>query len=135
MSRTIKNILLCSHNPIFIKGIYGHLRDAGYCVDTCEHPADAVKAVIGASYTAVILDSGDIGLNAEDAAAIIKTVRPDIHITVIGRKDDWDGMNVIDGTDAIDHIKDILKDIAVIESKGNNKGGVYDTERNCIKSI
>jgi DNA-binding NtrC family response regulator len=80
----MKNIILCSSNPILIKSLYSMLRDDGYQVDTIEHPAQAVQMVMRRHYHCVIVDSEPFGLSAEDAAKIIKAVAPLMPILFIG---------------------------------------------------
>ena len=80
----MKNIILCSSNPILIKNLYGMLRDDGYQVETIEHPAQAVQMVMRRRYHCVIVDSEPFGLSAEDAAKIIKAVAPLLPILFIG---------------------------------------------------
>jgi DNA-binding NtrC family response regulator len=80
----VKDIILCSSNTILIKNLYGVLRDEGYNVDTVEHPAHAVKKVLGAKYDFCIVDTEPFGLSAEDAAYIIRTVMPGMPVVVMG---------------------------------------------------
>ncbi|TAN41403.1 MAG: hypothetical protein EPN22_15490 [Nitrospirae bacterium] len=138
MVDAIKRILLCSQHPIFIKGVYGALRDAGYQIETSEHPAGAVRSVFDSSYSVVILDSRDIGLNASDAAMIIRTVRPDIPVVLIGTSAVADGLYSVENPDEVDRIKEIISSISVSnDMKEADKGGIYehDAERDRIKSL
>lgn len=80
----MKNILLCSSNPILIKSLYSMLRDDGYNVETIEHPALAVQMVMRRHYHFVIVDSEPFGLSAGDAAKIIKAVAPLMPILFVG---------------------------------------------------
>jgi DNA-binding NtrC family response regulator len=80
----MKNIILCSSNPILIKSLYSMLRDDGYNVETIEHPAQAVQMVMRRHYHCVIVDSEPFGLSAEDAATIIKAVSPLMPILFVG---------------------------------------------------
>jgi DNA-binding response OmpR family regulator len=80
----MKDIILCSSNPMLIKSLYGVLRDEGYNVETVEHPAFAVQMVMHRSYDFIIIDSEPFGLSAEDAAQIIKTVKPDVPVLFVG---------------------------------------------------
>lgn len=80
----MNEILLCSHNPILIKNIYGILRDDGYIVEIADHPALAVQMVLKWKYAAVIIDSEPFGLSSDDAVQIIKSVLPDMPIVVVG---------------------------------------------------
>ncbi len=81
------NILLCSQDPLLTKELYGPLRDSGCGVEISEHPAEAIKCILGKHYLAVILDSRDVGLNVIEAATIIKSLSPDIYIFIIGEHD------------------------------------------------
>jgi len=80
----MKNLILCSSNPILIKSLYSMLRDDGYTVDTIEHPAHAVQMVMRRHYHCVIVDSEPFGLSAGDAAKILKTVAPLMPILFVG---------------------------------------------------
>jgi DNA-binding NtrC family response regulator len=80
----MKNIILCSSNPILVRSLYSMLRDDGYNVETIEHPAQAVQMVMRRHYHCVIVDSEPFGLSAEDAAKIIKAVAPLMPVLIIG---------------------------------------------------
>ena len=76
----MRNIILCSSNPILIKSLYAILRDEGYNVDTVDRPALAVQKVLFGLYDVLIVDSEPFGLSAEDAVRIIRTVAPGMPI-------------------------------------------------------
>ncbi len=80
----MKNILICSSDPLLIKNLYGVLRDEGFSVDTVEHPALAVQKVMGTAFDVLVLDSEPFGLSAEDAVQIIKSVKPDFQVLCVG---------------------------------------------------
>ena len=80
----MKNIILCSSNPILVKSLYGILRDEGCEVEIIEHPAIAVQKVMNARYDFIIIDSEPFGLSAEDAVDIIKTIAPGMPILFVG---------------------------------------------------
>ena len=80
----MKNIILCSSNPLLIKNVYCVLRDEGYAVETVEHPALAVKKVLWGNYDFVIVDSEPFGMSAGEAAEVIRSVSPGIPIICIG---------------------------------------------------
>ncbi len=80
----MKNILLCSSNPILVKSLYSMLRDEGHDVETVEHPAVAVHKVMFGLFDLAILDSEPFGLSTEDAVQIIKTVEPNLPIVYVG---------------------------------------------------
>lgn len=86
----MNRILLCTHNPISLKNVYGILRDEGFEVETADHPALAVRMVLEKSYNAVIIDAQPFGLSVADAARIIKTVSPETTVILVGC-DDEDG--------------------------------------------
>lgn len=81
---TVQNVLLCTHNPLLIKGLYGILRDEGCDVDISDYPAHAVQKIMKSTYEAVIIDSQAFGMSAEDAVRIIKAVAPDVRVILIG---------------------------------------------------
>ena len=81
---TVQNILLCTHNPLLIKGLYGILRDEGCDVDISDYPAHAVQQIMKNTYRAVIIDSHAFGMSAEDAVRIIKAVAPDVRVILVG---------------------------------------------------
>ncbi|HEX8949447.1 MAG TPA: hypothetical protein VF790_10825 [Dissulfurispiraceae bacterium] len=110
----MKNILLCSQDPMLVKGLYGPLRDAGYTVETSEHPADAIKCVLNTPYLSVILDSRDIGIPAADAAAIIKTIRPETYIVVVGKNVSGGDLHMMIQPDAIDKLRELMNDISTL---------------------
>jgi CheY-like chemotaxis protein len=112
MSAPGKTILICSQDPIFIKGLYGPLRDAGYEIEINEHPNEAVRSVLQTDYFVVVMDSGDFGLSTADASAIIKSIRPDIHIILMADMPDERDMHTVKRTDALAHIRTFLSPYA-----------------------
>ena len=80
----VQNILLCTHNPMLIKGLYGILRDEGCDVDISDYPAHAVQQIMKHTYQAVIIDAQAFGMSAEDAVRIINTVAPDVRVIQVG---------------------------------------------------
>lgn len=77
-------ILLCTHDPILVKSLYGVLRDDGHTVEIADHLALAVQMVLKGRYYAVIIDGKPLGLSVEDAVQIMKTVSPEMPIIVVG---------------------------------------------------
>jgi DNA-binding response OmpR family regulator len=86
----MKNIILCSSNPMLVKNVYCVLRDEGYTVDTVEHPALAVKKVLRGAYDFVIVDSEPFGMSAADAAQVIRSVAPSMPIMFMGGEGEWE---------------------------------------------
>jgi DNA-binding NtrC family response regulator len=109
----MKNIILCSSNPILIKSLYGILRDEGYNVETIEHPAFAVQMVMHRPYDFVIIDSEPFGLSAEDAAEIIKTVAPDMPILFVGDGRDRKQARTVETPIDLEEFKRAIHSIAV----------------------
>lgn len=108
----MKNIILCSSNPILVKSLYAILRDEGHNVETIEHPAFAVQAIIRKRYDFIIFDSEPFGLSAEDAAGIINWVAPDMRVMFIGRDRPGDSRN-IEGAFDLEEFKKTIDSIAV----------------------
>lgn len=77
-------ILLCSHNPILVKSLYGLLRDEGYDVENTDHPALAVRRILEKKFSSVIFDPEPFGLSVDDAVKIIRSVAPDVLVIFIG---------------------------------------------------
>ena len=77
-------ILLCTHDPILVKSLYGVLRDEGHNVAIADHLALAVQMILKNHYYAVIIDGKPFGLSVEDAVQIMKTVSPEMPIIVVG---------------------------------------------------
>lgn len=132
------NVLLCSQEPLLSKGLYGPLRDEGYRVDMVEHPADAVRWFLNKPYDAVVIDSRDIGLNAFEAASIMKNISSDTKIFLFsGKKEQTklfvqDGIVVIDTPVELDRFIELFKEIIRTDYR---KGGVYDTKRDYSRSV
>lgn len=80
----MKNVLLCSSNPLLTKNLYGILREQGYSVDTVEHPSHAVRYVLFGLCDLLIIDAEPFGMQAEDAAEVVRAVAPDLHILILG---------------------------------------------------
>ena len=83
---SMAQILLCTHNPLLVKDLYGILRDEGFTVEIADHPALAVRMVLQGNYGAVIIDSRAFGLSAEEVVQIIRSISPDIPIIVAGNE-------------------------------------------------
>jgi DNA-binding response OmpR family regulator len=86
----MKNIILCSSNPLLIKNVYCVLRDEGYTVDTVEHPALAVKKVLWGTYDLVIVDAEPFGMSAAEAAQVIRSVAPGMPVVIMGGEREMD---------------------------------------------
>ena len=81
----MKKVLVCAHDPMLVKSLYGVLRGEGLTVDMTEHLSQAVRMIMEDRYEAVIIHSGPFGLQAEDAVQIIKAVAPGLPLLVTGK--------------------------------------------------
>lgn len=79
------SILLCSHNPILVKSLYGLLRDEGYDVETVDHPSLAVRRIFEKTFRSAIFDTEPFGLSVDDAVKIIRSVAPEVLVIFIGQ--------------------------------------------------
>ncbi len=82
----MKNILLCTSDPLLTRNLYGALRDEGHAVETVEHPALAVQKVMEGSFDVLVLDSEPFGLSSEDAVQIIRSVKPALPIICVAKE-------------------------------------------------
>jgi DNA-binding NtrC family response regulator len=91
----MREILLCTHDPILVKNVYGVLRDKGHNVEIADHLALAVQMTLKSHYYAVIIGGKPFGLSVEDAVQIMKTVAPELPIIVMGGKEGGqDGLGI-----------------------------------------
>jgi len=107
----MKDLLICSGDPMFIKNLYGALRQEGHGVDTVERTAMAVQMSLRKSYSVVILDSYAIGLPVKDAAEIIQ--QSGSSVMVVGEAGAPSGVMVVkrpvDVVSIRDHVRDMCK--------------------------
>jgi DNA-binding NtrC family response regulator len=129
----VNKILLCTHDPISIKNIYGILRDEGFGVETADHAALAVRMVLEQNFSAVIIDSQPFGLPVGDAIKVIKTVSPETTVILVGCNDaDQDGPGINMPMD-LSELKNLIHNVMSVSKnfeKLRRKEDGYDTERN-----
>jgi DNA-binding response OmpR family regulator len=92
----MKDILLCSSDPLLVKNLYGILRDLGFRVETVEHPSDAVHKVLRQRYDFAIVDAEPFGLSADDAEDVLRTVAPQMSIIALGARCNGSAMHPLD---------------------------------------
>ena len=109
----MKNIILCSSNPILVKSLYGILRDEGHSVETIEHPAFAVQMIIQNRFDLIIIDSEPFGLSAEDAAEIIRNVAPWMQILFVGSSARMGKTQTLEKPVDLEEFKRAIQSIAV----------------------
>lgn len=112
MMRAMNTIILCSSNPLLVKGLYGLLRDEGYAIEEVEHPALAVQKILKSSYAFMIIDAEPFGLSAEDAARIIRTIAPEMPILCVGGGATCEDLPMIRLPADLDAIKEMIHHIA-----------------------
>ena len=98
---------------MLIKNIYGVLRDAGYAVETVEHPALAVQKVLWASYDFVIVDSEPFGMSAQEAAQVIRSVSPGMRIVIMGGEGEKGHADALGALLDLEEFKRTIHSIAV----------------------
>jgi len=124
----MEEILLCTHDPILVKSLYGILRDKGHDVEIADHLALAVQMILKSHYYAVIIDGKPFGLSVEDAVQIMKTVSPEMPIIVVGGPES--------GTDALsirmpvdlEELRELISSIHQ-SNKTDKKFTTEDTEK------
>src|SRR5512140_497933 len=104
-------VLLCTHDPILVKSLYGVLRDDGHNVEIADHLALAVQMILKDHYYAVIIDGKPFGLSVEDAVQIMKTVSPDMPIIVVGGPEDGAGSMSIRIPVDIEELRELINSI------------------------
>ncbi len=77
-------ILICTSDPLFVKGLYAFLREQGYGVETTDHTAHAVQRVLQAPFAAVVLDAEGVGLSAREAVQIMNRVAAEMPVIIAG---------------------------------------------------
>ena len=136
----MRNLLLSTQDQIFIKGLYSPLRDEGFEVDIVEHASESVRYSLHKSYGVVILDSRDVGLNAYEAASIIKHIRPETTLVLLVDTDIMeneliDDIFIIETPVELDYFIKLLKQIINDKFMTEKKGGMYDTKRSHVNSL
>jgi len=110
----MKDLLICSGDPMFIKNLYGALRQEGHGVDTVERTAMAVQMSLRKRYWVVILDAHAIGLPVNDAAEIIQ--RSGATVLIVGESIAPTGVitdaKPLDVGNVRDYVRDLCKSAA-----------------------
>jgi len=78
------NVLLCSHDPMLLRGLEYPLRDAGHSVTSTPGAAQGVRLVLDGSYDVVLFDADGLGMSAAEAVAILGRVAPATRALVAG---------------------------------------------------
>lgn len=80
----MRKTLICSHDPILIKNLYGLLIDGGYMVEVVDHVAFAIKRVMEGDIELLVADATTFGLSVMEAIEIIKNVVPELPYIIVG---------------------------------------------------
>lgn len=80
-------------------------------MDITRHPADAVRMSLAKAYSAVIMDSGNIGFSAHEAAAAIRSVYKGLPVIIAGEAvPSSDSIQVGNPID-LEEVKDVLRSL------------------------
>jgi DNA-binding NtrC family response regulator len=113
----MEEILLCTHDPILVKSLYGILRDRGHDVEIADHLALAVQMILKSPYYAVIIDGKPFGLSVEDAVHIMKTVSPEMPVIIVGGSDGKTDALSISAPVDIEELRELINTIHLKSSK------------------
>lgn len=98
---------------MFLKSLYGMLRESGYEVDTAESPAGAVQRTLSKDYFAVVMDSESVGLPAADAAKLIKSTSPSVRVVISGEAGAASGAISVRRPLDLEEVKGVFSEINV----------------------
>lgn len=104
----MRKILLCSHNPILIKNLYGLFIDNGFAVEVVEQSSFAIKRLMVADIDLFVMDASTFGLTVTETIEIIMNLVPDMPYIVVGSEDQR--VPLSDGID-FEGIRDLLRAI------------------------
>lgn len=107
----MQTLLLCSCDPLFLKSLYGVLRQEGYEIDIAKHPVDAVKMSFVSNYSAVIMDTGNIGFSAYEAAAVIRSIAEGVPVIIAGDARLPSGSISIGKPLDLEEVKEVLRNL------------------------
>lgn len=80
----VNEVLVCTHNPLLVKSLYGILQDEGYAVEVTEQPSFVIQMAARKKYATIIIDSESFGLSVDEVIQIVRTLLPDTSFVVIG---------------------------------------------------
>ncbi|MFN3395952.1 MAG: hypothetical protein ACK4Z9_04070 [Thermodesulfovibrionales bacterium] len=80
----MRKILLCSHDPMLIKNLYGLFIDGGFVVDVVDQSSFAIKKVMEGDIDLLVMDAATFGLSVTETIEIIKNVVPDLPYIIVG---------------------------------------------------
>lgn len=117
---TVNDIILCTHDPILVKSLYGLLRDEGHDVEIADHLSLAVQMVLKQEYSAVIMDARTFGLSAAEAVRIIKVVSPEVQVVLIGSDDHETGVFCMKGPADLEELKHVVHALQGMSRESHN---------------
>ena len=124
----MEEILLCTHDPILVKSLYGILRDKGHDVEIADHLALAVQMILKSPYYAVIIDGKSFGLSVKDAVQIMRAVSPDMLIVVAGEQEGMTDALSIRAPVDLEEFRDVLNAMPK-SNKTHKEFTTEDTEK------
>ena len=104
----MRELLVCSYDPIFIKSLGGLIRQEGYEMLVADHPALAVRMAFERPLAAVIMDSEVIGFSAGDAASALTNSFEHLTVIISGRTKAPSGALSISKPLDLQEVKDLL---------------------------
>lgn len=118
ISHIMRKTLLCSHDPMLIKNLYGLFIDSGFSVEVVDHPSFAIKRIMEGGIELLVIDAATIGLSAKETVEIIGNLVPDLPYILVGKDSNRPSM---DGFD-IERLKGFL--MAIREAEISFQKGV-----------
>jgi len=120
----VAELLLCTYDPIFLKSLYGMLREEGFGVEVVEHTSIAVQRAFHKDYAAVILDSESIGISAGDAAEIIRIASRDAAVIIAGRARPSGSALSVEKPVDLEEFRALLRKLCGRETPERKEGGL-----------
>lgn len=118
---SVQTVLISSYDPMFLKSLYGMLREAGFEVETSENPAGAVQKTLARDYLAVVMDSESVGLPATDAARLIKNTSPGVTVVISGDAGTATGAISVKRPLDLEELKSVILEIKVKAGAGERR--------------
>lgn len=80
----MRKTLLCSHNPLFIKSLYGLFIEGGFSLEIVDHIGLVIKRVMEGDIELLVMDASTFGLSVDEAVEIIRNMVPELPYIIVG---------------------------------------------------
>jgi DNA-binding NtrC family response regulator len=107
----MKALLLCSQDPLFLKSLYCVLKEEGYEIEVATHTANAVRLSLFRCYSAVIMDSGNVGFSEREAAKVITSVTGGTPVIIAGGGDSRSDLICVDKPLDLEEVRGVLRNL------------------------